>query len=96
MGQRLTLGYRLAVAQADTPLVKTGDILKGHEFHRSTLTTNSPDPLFQMQRSTLLPMTPELTEGWHLPNVHASYLHLHWGCTPQIPQRFIQKCITKN
>jgi cobyrinic acid a,c-diamide synthase len=91
MGQRLTLGYRLAVAQANTPLVTQGEILKGHEFHRSTLTTHSSNPLYQMQRSTALPLNLELSEGWHLPNLHASYLHLHWGCTPQLPQRFIQK-----
>jgi cobyrinic acid a,c-diamide synthase len=92
MGQRLTLGYRLALAQADTPLVTKGELLKGHEFHRSTLTTDSPHPLFEMQRSTRIPINPELTEGWHTPHIHASYLHLHWGCTPQLPQRFIQSC----
>lgn len=93
MGQRLTLGYRLAVAQANTPLVVQGEVVKGHEFHRSTLSTHAPNPLFQMQRSTALPLNPELIEGWHLPSLHASYLHLHWGCTPQIPQRFIQSCV---
>jgi cobyrinic acid a,c-diamide synthase len=96
MGKRLTLGYRLAVAQADTPLVAQGEVVKGHEFHRSTLSTSASHPLFHMQRSTALPLNPELIEGWHLPSLHASYLHLHWGCTPQIPQRFIQSCIDNN
>jgi cobyrinic acid a,c-diamide synthase len=93
MGKRLTLGYRLAVAQANTPLVAQGEIVKGHEFHRSTLSSSAANPLFQMQRSTALPITPEIAEGWHQIHLHASYLHLHWGCTPQLPQRFIKSCI---
>jgi cobyrinic acid a,c-diamide synthase len=31
-------------------------------------------------------------EGWHLRNLHASYIHLHWGATPELPQRFVDQC----
>ncbi|MGC8713098.1 MAG: hypothetical protein ACP5RH_11960, partial [Leptodesmis sp.] len=31
-------------------------------------------------------------EGWHLPNLHASYIHLHWGDRPDFPQRFLDHC----
>jgi cobyrinic acid a,c-diamide synthase len=93
MGQKLTLGYRLAVAQTDTPLLKTGEVVKGHEFHRSTLTTTAPQPLFKMQRSVASLDAPDIAEGWGRPNLHASYLHLHWGSNPQIPQRFLESCI---
>jgi cobyrinic acid a,c-diamide synthase len=95
MGKRLTLGYRTAVAQADTPLMVTGELVRGHEFHRSSLSLASIDPLFQMQKRVLnsMPSGGDLSEGWHLPQLHASYLHLHWGTCRQLPQRFIQQCL---
>ena len=86
--KRLTLGYRRAIAQASTPLVTPGTHLQGHEFHRSTLTTPSPHPLYQFLDHPTAPL-----EGWHTPHLHASYLHLHWGNTPELPQRFLQHCL---
>ncbi len=97
MGKRLTLGYRTAVAQADTPLLVQGEMVRGHEFHRSSLSIESTSPLFQMQRRVLTVMSPggDLWEGWHLPQLHASYLHLHWGAGRQLPERFIQQCLNQ-
>jgi cobyrinic acid a,c-diamide synthase len=96
MGNRLTLGYRSAIAQAATPIVQPGQFLRGHEFHRSTLAIDPSEPLFQLHRSTQIngaPPTGEpLWEGWHQPNLHASYLHLHWGATPELPLRWLQRC----
>ncbi|MHB1598486.1 MAG: cobyrinate a,c-diamide synthase, partial [Acidimicrobiales bacterium] len=37
MTSRLTLGYRTATTRRDTPLGASGDVLRGHEFHYSTL-----------------------------------------------------------
>jgi cobyrinic acid a,c-diamide synthase len=95
MGNRLTLGYRSAIAQVATPIVQPGQFLRGHEFHRSTLAIAPPNPLFQLHRSTQIngaPPTGEpLWEGWHRPNLHASYLHLHWGGTPELPLRWLQQ-----
>jgi cobyrinic acid a,c-diamide synthase len=95
MGQGLTLGYRTAVAQTDTPLMVRGDMVRGHEFHRSSLLTEPTHPLFAMQRRVLtaMPSGGDLLEGWHLPQLHASYLHLHWGANRQLPERFIQQCL---
>ncbi|MEU0093343.1 hypothetical protein [Kribbella sp. NPDC006257] len=28
-------------------------------------------------------------EGVALPQIHASYLHLHWTATPDVPARFV-------
>ena len=36
MSKRLKLGYRTATALCDNPLMKTGDVVRGHEFHYST------------------------------------------------------------
>jgi cobyrinic acid a,c-diamide synthase len=90
MSDRLTLGYRQGKALHDSPIVSCGSIVHGHEFHRSHLTSTSDAPLFTL--SSLLTPHSSLPEGWHLPTLHASYLHLHWGATPEIPKRFIQYC----
>jgi cobyrinic acid a,c-diamide synthase len=45
-------------------------------------------PLFQTQGFN----TPPVTEGWRLPHLHASYIHLHFGTRPDIPARFLQQC----
>jgi len=86
MGSRLTLGYRQAVALHDSPLVSTGVTVVGHEFHRSHLSQTPTKPLFH-SRSYSSPSATD--EGWQLHQVHASYIHLHWGANPQPAQRFL-------
>ncbi len=100
MGKRLTLGYRSAIAQANTPIMIKDQFLIGHEFHRSSLSHPPINPLFQMHRSTQIngapPTANPLWEGWHRPNLHASYLHLHWGAMPELPTRWLQQCAVFN
>lgn len=97
MGKRLSLGYRHAIAQAPTVLVETGQIVWGHEFHRSHLTDSNPSALYELYGYG----TPDETnhhhsrEGWSCFNVHASYVHLHWGSQRHIPQRFLSHCHTR-
>lgn len=91
MGDRLTLGYRRAVALQDSFLVDAGTTVCGHEFHRSYLRETPDRPLFQTYRYD----SDECTgvEGWCLlPYLYASYIHLHWGESPEISQRFIKSC----
>lgn len=90
MGKQLTLGYRYAVAQQDSPLITTGRSVWGHEFHRSTLATPPSLPLYQMRGYD--PKSPVQGEGWQQYHLHASYLHLHWGTRPEIPARFVIHC----
>lgn len=91
MAPRLTLGYRQAIALQNGPLLSTGTKVWGHEFHRSCLTTEPQTPLF---RTHGYDVTTErgAVEGWQLHQLHASYVHLHWGDRPEIPQRFLQYC----
>ncbi|MFN6565392.1 MAG: cobyrinate a,c-diamide synthase [Nostoc sp. ChiSLP01] len=92
MGGRLTLGYRRAVALQDNLLVKAGQTVYGHEFHRSSLTSTPTQPLFETYRYDCDENMGY--EGWSFPvNVHASYIHLHWGESVEIPQQFIKKCL---
>ncbi|MDZ7962462.1 MAG: cobyrinate a,c-diamide synthase [Aulosira sp. DedQUE10] len=92
MDKRLTLGYRRAVALQDNLLVKAGKTVYGHEFHRSHLTSNPPQPLFETYRYDCEENMGY--EGWCLPvNVYASYVHLHWGQSLEIPQSFLKECL---
>ncbi|MBW4475672.1 MAG: cobyrinate a,c-diamide synthase [Tolypothrix brevis GSE-NOS-MK-07-07A] len=91
MGGRLTLGYRRAVALQGNLLVDAGTTIYGHEFHRSRLIPEPNLPLFQTYRCDSEETTGN--EGWNLPmNLHASYIHMHWGACPEIPQRFLKNC----
>jgi cobyrinic acid a,c-diamide synthase len=90
MNKPLTLGYRQVVAQQASPLVTPGMVLWGHEFHRSQLTASADQPLFSLRG--LHGQEWDRSEGWLTYQLHASYVHLHWGATPQIPQRFLQHC----
>ncbi|MBD2208637.1 cobyrinate a,c-diamide synthase [Nostoc linckia FACHB-104] len=91
MGKRLTLGYRRAISLQDSLIVPAGENVYGHEFHRSHLISTPNQPLFETYRYDCAENMGY--EGWNIPiNVHASYIHLHWGASLEIPQRFIQKC----
>ncbi|GAB4459079.1 MAG: cobyrinate a,c-diamide synthase [Elainellaceae cyanobacterium] len=90
MGKRLTLGYRRAIAQQDTFLYRQGETLWGHEFHRSHLTDLPENPLYHLRPYD--PTSHHFSEGWHASNFHASYLHSHWGASPEIAARFVAAC----
>jgi cobyrinic acid a,c-diamide synthase len=86
----LSLGYRQAQASADGLLVRRGEALLGHEFHRWQLQhpSGSERPperqsLWQLQGWGI----PARAEGWGTAHLHASWLHLHWAGCPQIPRR---------
>jgi cobyrinic acid a,c-diamide synthase len=91
MDKRLTLGYRRAVALQDSLLIDAGKTIYGHEFHRSRLIIDSHKPLFETYRFDCDEFMGK--EGWvSMPNLHASYIHMHWGNSVEIPYRFLEKC----
>ncbi|MFD4659182.1 cobyrinate a,c-diamide synthase [Kitasatospora sp. NPDC058444] len=84
MTERLTLGYRDAVALHDSPLAPAGTRLRGHEFHRTVCDPGAGElPAWGWH----LPTGPR-TEGFAGGNVHASYLHLHWAGAPALASSF--------
>ncbi len=96
MDRYLTLGYRRAIAQKNTPLLAAGEVIFGHEFHRSRLVSEPVAPLFKTWR-----LSQQDTESSHEgcavnQNLHASYIHLHWGHRPEIAQRFLKSCQIKS
>jgi cobyrinic acid a,c-diamide synthase len=90
MEAKLSLGYRQAIALQDSPLIAAGQSIIGHEFHRSQLIVNSLNPQWQLQG--VHQSSEAAREGWQFKQVHASYLHLHWGVQRFLAARFIQHC----
>ncbi|RCG26654.1 cobyrinate a,c-diamide synthase [Streptomyces diacarni] len=87
MAERLTLGYREAVAVADSALARAGTRVRGHEFHRTELTPGAgPVPAWGQVRPQ------RRTEGFVQGHVHASYLHVHWASSPGTAARFTAAC----
>ncbi|WP_414720815.1 cobyrinate a,c-diamide synthase [Streptomyces sp.] len=87
MTDRLTLGYREAVALSDTVLTRAGTRLRGHEFHRTRVDPGAgPAPAWGFTH-------PERrAEGFVRDHVHASYLHVHWAAEPSMARRFVERC----
>lgn len=92
MGKRLTLGYRQATALQESPLLPIGATVWGHEFHHSHLTVAPKKPLFELRGYDKIGQGKTTVEGWQVHQVHASYVHLHWGGRPEIPTQFLQRC----
>ncbi len=85
MTSRLTLGYRSAVARADSALAPTGAAIRGHEFHYSQVEPGAGvPPAWRLERRGAA-----CDEGFVCGAVHASYLHTHWAATPQVAERLV-------
>ncbi|MBZ6471817.1 cobyrinate a,c-diamide synthase [Streptomyces griseocarneus] len=84
MSERLTLGYREAVAIADNPLAAAGTRVRGHEFHRTVIEPAAGDaPAWGITHPA------RRVEGFAQGGVHASYLHVHWAGAPGAAARFV-------
>ncbi|MEV5412799.1 cobyrinate a,c-diamide synthase [Thermopolyspora sp. NPDC052614] len=79
MTDTLTLGYREATALRDSLLTRTGEPLRGHEFHRTTIEP-VPDPLLRWDGGA---------DGHGDALLTATYLHLHWAGAPVLAQRLV-------
>lgn len=87
MTSRLTVGYRQAIAAADSVLCRAGTRIRGHEFHRTAC-----DPRASSSGAAWRFETDGVAledEGHAAGNVHASYLHLHWAGRPRIARRIV-------
>ncbi|ORT57531.1 cobyrinate a,c-diamide synthase [Streptomyces sp. CB03238] len=87
MSQRLTLGYRDAVAVSDSPLAAAGTRMRGHEFHRTVIEPGAgPVAAWGLRQPV------RRVEGFVQGGVHASYVHTHWAAVPETARRFVEHC----
>ncbi|WP_407839765.1 cobyrinate a,c-diamide synthase [Streptomyces sp. DSM 116496] len=85
MSERLTLGYREAVAVSDSVLAPAGTRLRGHEFHRTVI-----EPGAGAAPAWGFTHPERRVEGFVAGGVHASYLHTHWAAEPSVALRFAE------
>lgn len=89
MSERLTLGYRDAVAVSDSVLAAAGTRMRGHEFHRTVVEPGAGAAPAWGVRTPV-----RRVEGFVAQSVHASYLHTHWASEPGVARRFVERCRT--
>jgi cobyrinic acid a,c-diamide synthase len=86
-----TLGYCEVKLKENCIIGKKDMKFKGHEFHYSSITDtteekneNGYEISYRSGRSNV--------GGYINKNILASYVHLHWGQTPEAAESFIQSC----
>lgn len=81
MTDRLTLGYRSGVASGASAVAAPGTMVRGHEFHYSTVEPRAgANPAWSLGDNR---------EGFLSRGMHASYLHTHWAAFPQMADRLV-------
>ncbi|MGD8716279.1 MAG: cobyrinate a,c-diamide synthase, partial [Desulfobacterales bacterium] len=85
------LGYREVTLAIDTVIGKTGQIIRGHEFHYSELaqTASSVPTAYRVSDRAGMDKVPE---GYWVNQTLASYNHLHFGSQPQTAVNFVKNC----
>ena len=86
MTGRLTLGYRSATVTTSSPIGAPGTVVRGHEFHYSTVDPAGEALLFRSRFG-------ERTDGFATPTLLATYLHHHPGGDPSAVARFVETCL---
>jgi cobyrinic acid a,c-diamide synthase len=81
----LTLGYREATVTAPSPIGGAGAVVRGHEFHYSTVHPTGDALLFRSRFG-------ERPDGFATPTLLATYLHHHPGGDPRFVARFVATC----
>ena len=85
MTDQLTLGYRAATVGAPSPVGDPGTVVRGHEFHYSTVEPAGDALLFRSRFG-------ERPDGFASPTLLATYLHHHPGGDPSAVARFVTTC----
>ncbi len=87
--RRSSLGYRELTTRSDTFFGPAGTVLRGHEFHYSSI----PEMPAEIERVFSV-HTGEM-EGYRYGNVIGGYMHLHLGFCPQAAVSFLH-CAKNN
>jgi cobyrinic acid a,c-diamide synthase len=84
MTPRLTLGYREAAAETASCVAAAGEVVRGHEFHRT-----ATDPGHGASAAW---RWDGVRHGFVSGRIAASYLHTHWAGHPSSARRFVEAC----
>lgn len=84
--KRASLGYREVTTQSTSIFGPAGTVLRGHEFHYSTIDemASGITRVYQVNNGS--------TEGYQYKNVLGGYMHLHFGYNPDAVREFINFC----
>jgi cobyrinic acid a,c-diamide synthase len=90
--KRIALGYVEVEVLEDNILSRKGAHFRGHEFHWSALEDTDPSFPFCYQISKNLNPGAK-KDGFILPNLLASYTHLHFASYPELAKNFVSAMI---
>ncbi len=89
--QLRSLGYREITLKRDTIIGKKGDVLRGHEFHYSTLV--NPDATVSDVYAVTSRAGQDISlKGYQVSNTLGSYLHVHFGSNEKCAKHFVDCC----
>lgn len=92
MSKRLrSLGYREITLKKDTIIGKKGDVLRGHEFHYSSL-ENQENDILDVYSVTSRAGQDLSLKGYQVYNTLGSYLHVHFGSNQGCAKHFVDTC----
>ncbi|MFO7875763.1 MAG: cobyrinate a,c-diamide synthase [Desulfovermiculus sp.] len=85
------LGYREVEVRQATLLGPAGTVIRGHEFHYSSIADNLEKAhcVYSLRGRKGETVS---CEGYTVHNVLASYVHLHFGSCPQVSENIVDFC----
>jgi cobyrinic acid a,c-diamide synthase len=92
MVRRLTLSYTLARSTRQNILTRAGSIVRGHEFHFSTLRDVPRDAEFAYKLKRGIGVG-DSRDGWTCYNTLASYMHTSFASDDRMAERFVESCV---
>ncbi len=92
MVKRLTLSYTLGKSTQANILTRKGSMIRGHEFHFSTIKEIPEDTEFayEMKRGVGIR---DGRDGWTCYNTLASYMHTNFASDVHMAERFVESCV---
>ena len=98
---RASLGYRQIILKKDSLFGSAGTVMRGHEFHYSTIVhaperddINFPEDIHKIYTVNNNAGSGCGTEGYCYKNVLGGYLHLHFGFNLQTVETLVEKLQT--
>ena len=91
MVRRLTLNYTLAKATRPNILTRTGNLVRGHEFHFSALKDVPRDAEFAYELKRGVGIG-DGRDGWTCYSTLASFMHTNFASDERMAERFVEAC----